>query len=75
MLISVATRRYSDYIQYPDRAETAAQDATPTESYGNFGLRVKRALTAAAVNGSNRIALRRPRSSDISTLTCLDDLY
>ena len=40
MQIPVATRRYSDYIQYPDRAETAAQDITPTESYGNFGLAV-----------------------------------
>src|SRR5438132_1060952 len=55
MKIPVATRRYSDYIQYPDRAETAAQDATPTESYGNFGLvmsglaRTYRAATVVAM--------------------------
>ena len=29
---------YSDYIPAADSAETAAQDASPTESYGNFGL-------------------------------------
>jgi hypothetical protein len=34
-----------------------------------------RALTAAAINGSNRIALRCPRSSDINALTCLSDRY
>jgi DDE superfamily endonuclease len=38
-------------------------------------LRVKRALSAAAANGSNRIALRCPRSTDINALTCSDDLY
>jgi hypothetical protein len=31
-------------------------------------------LTAAA-NGSNRIALKCPRSATITGLTCLDDLY
>src|SRR6266702_8852144 len=37
--IPAATRGYSDYILYPNLTETAVQDATPTESYGNFGLR------------------------------------
>jgi hypothetical protein len=32
-------------------------------------------LTTAAANGSNRIALMCPRSSDINPLTCLDDPY
>src|SRR6266496_6652008 len=36
--IPAATRGYSDYILYPNLTETAVQDATPTESYGNFGL-------------------------------------
>lgn len=36
--IPVATRKYSDYTLCPDLAETAAQGAAPTESYGNFGL-------------------------------------
>ena len=36
--ITVATRKYSDYILSPDLTETAVQDAIPTESYGNFGL-------------------------------------
>jgi peptidoglycan hydrolase-like protein with peptidoglycan-binding domain len=31
---------YSDYISAADSAETAAQDASPTERYGNFGLKV-----------------------------------
>jgi hypothetical protein len=29
----------------------------------------------AAVNGSNRIALRRPRSPTIAVLTCRDDQH
>ena len=33
------------------------------------------ASSAAAVNGSNRIVLSCPRSTDINTLTCLDDPY
>jgi hypothetical protein len=33
------------------------------------------ALSAAAVNGSNRIVLSCPRSADIDALTCLDDPY
>lgn len=33
----------------------------------------KRVITTGY--GSNRIALGRPRSTDISALTCLDDLY
>ena len=37
--IPVATRKYSDYILSPDLTETAVQDAIPTESYGNFGLK------------------------------------
>ena len=32
-------------------------------------------LKMTAASGSNRIALRCPRSSDISALTCLDNLY
>ena len=36
--ILVATRKYSDYILYPNLTETAAQAAMPTKSYGNFGL-------------------------------------
>jgi DNA-binding CsgD family transcriptional regulator len=36
--VPVATRRFSDYTLWPDLAETAVQDAIPTESYGNFGL-------------------------------------
>ena len=36
--LPVATRGYSDYTLCPDPAETAAQEAMPTESYGNFGL-------------------------------------
>ena len=32
------TRLYSDYTLCPDITETAAQDATVTDSYGNFGL-------------------------------------
>ena len=32
-------------------------------------------LNYAAVNGSNRIVLRWPPSSDINALTCWDDLY
>jgi hypothetical protein len=39
-------------------------------------LTIKRQLrTPAAANGSNRIALTCPPSSNISALTCLDDLY
>src|ERR1700723_3284239 len=34
----VATRPFSDYTPWPDLTETAVQGATPTESYGNFGL-------------------------------------
>ena len=37
--ILVATRKYSDYILYPNLTETAAQAAMPTKSYGNFGLK------------------------------------
>ncbi len=33
------------------------------------------ASSAAAVNGSNRIVYSCPRSSNISTLTCLDDPF
>jgi len=29
---------YSDYVLCPDVTEFAVQDATPTKSYGNFGL-------------------------------------
>jgi len=36
---------------------------------------VMRTLSAAAANGSNRIALMCPRSPDINALTCLDDPY
>src|SRR5207253_385609 len=36
--IPVATRHFSDYAWWADLAETAVQDAIPTESYGNFGL-------------------------------------
>jgi hypothetical protein len=39
------------------------------------GSATQAASPAAAVNGSNRIVLGCPRSSDISALTCLDDLY
>ena len=38
--ILVATRKYSDYILYPNLTETAAQAAMPTKSYGNFGLKM-----------------------------------
>jgi hypothetical protein len=31
------TRLHSDYTPQADSTETAGQDATPTESYGNFG--------------------------------------
>jgi hypothetical protein len=36
--VPVTTRRFSDYILWPDLTETAVQGAIPTESYGNFGL-------------------------------------
>jgi osmotically-inducible protein OsmY len=39
--VPVATRRFSDYILWPDLTETAVQGAIPTESYGNFGLEVR----------------------------------
>jgi hypothetical protein len=32
-------------------------------------------LSAAAANGSNRIALRCPQPTDSDRLTCVDDLY
>ena len=38
-------------------------------------LSVKRNLSVAAANGSNRIALRCLRSPGINALTCLNDLY
>jgi hypothetical protein len=38
--VLVATRIFSDYILWPNLTETAVQDAIPTESYGNFGLRI-----------------------------------
>ena len=34
------TRRFSDYAQWPDLTETVVQDTVPTESYGNFGLKI-----------------------------------
>jgi hypothetical protein len=37
--IPVVTREYSDYTLSPDLTETAVQDAIPTESCGNFGLK------------------------------------
>jgi hypothetical protein len=43
---------------------------TPPTFQAGYALR-----PAAAANGSNRIALRCPRSSDINALTCLDDLH
>jgi hypothetical protein len=51
--ITVATRKYSDYILSPDLTETAVQDAIPTESYGNFGLTWKdgKAPYKASISG------------------------
>jgi len=34
--------RYSDYILWPDITGMARQDAVPGESYGNFGLDMRR---------------------------------
>jgi hypothetical protein len=34
--------KYSDYVPCVEVTEIAAQEATPTESYGNFGLEVRK---------------------------------
>jgi hypothetical protein len=36
---------------------------------------VKRTSLAAAANGSNRMALKYPASTDINALTCPDDRH
>jgi hypothetical protein len=58
-------------------ADAAGSAATANSAgFATMPLTIKRQpRTTAAANGSNRIVLRRPRSSDIYVLTCLDDLY
>src|SRR6266516_3211156 len=57
--IPAATRGYSDYILYPNLTETAVQDATPTESYGNFGLKIfLRRRSPGVLKGTLRVSLR-----------------
>src|SRR5262249_18573587 len=41
---ALATHSFSDYVPWAHPTETAVQDATPTESYGNFGLTMRGAV-------------------------------
>ena len=59
MQIPAATRGYSDYILYPNLTGTAVQGATPTESYGNFGLGETSAQAYLSANRTCEMGLRQ----------------
>ncbi len=72
----VGGRESRDAVRQPSQDNTMVAKGPPVVVTSlTLKLGVKRALSAAAVNGSNRIAPGCPRSPDINVLTCLDDPY